>query len=513
MTKSSKNSYKRPVLLVILDGFGANPDRTDNAVALARTPRLDHYFSRHPSTLIQASGPSVGLPDGQMGNSEVGHMTLGSGTVVKQDLVQIDAAIADGSFKSNDVLREAIFTARARNRPVHLLGLVSDGGVHSHVRHLIALIDLCREMGVKPLVHMVTDGRDTIPKCAKRYLPEVETALAAAGGRIATLVGRYFAMDRDNRWDRVERAWRAIVVGNGRSAAHAEEAISAAYETGHTDEFIRPFVIDGYRGMTPEDVLISFNFRKDRPRQIVAALADPNFAGFDRGDCPRARVTCMMEYDPALKLPAAFAPEQPSVTIADVLSKAGLAQFHCAETEKYAHVTYFFNGGRREVLPKEVQKLVPSPDVATYDLKPEMSAPAVANAVIDAMASGRYPFIVVNFANGDMVGHTGIRHAVLRAVESLDQEVGRVLDGARRLGYSTILTADHGNCDQMIDPETKTPHTQHTRNPVPFLVIDDRPRRLLGGGGLANVAPTVLELMGLPKPDAMTGESLLAPAA
>ncbi len=503
---------RRPTLLVILDGFGLNPSKIHNAVAEAHTPNLDEFFFRNPTTALDTSGRAVGLPEGQMGNSEVGHMTLGSGTVVRQDLVLIDQAIRDGSFFHNPAFVAALDRAVARGRPVHLLGLVSDGGVHSHLRHLLALIQLCRKRGVVPLVHMVTDGRDTPPKSAREFLGPVERALEGTGGRVVTLMGRFFAMDRDRRWERVERAWRAIVLGKGRQVMSAATGIDIAYANGETDEFIQPSVLPGYAGIEPDDEVISFNFRKDRPREIVAALAKADFTGFDRGDSPLARVTCMMSYDKSLQLAYAFDPDQPRITLNRVVSAGQIRQFHCAETEKYAHVTYFFNGGRETPASGETHMLIPSPKVATYDLKPEMSADKVADAVIAALESGDYGFVLVNFANGDMVGHTGVREAVIRAVEALDLHVGRVLAAAEANGYSVVLTADHGNCDQLLDPLTGAPHTQHTTHPVPCAVRDSQFWRLRSCGGLANVAPTLLQLMGLVQPVEMEGESLLLEA-
>jgi 2,3-bisphosphoglycerate-independent phosphoglycerate mutase len=503
---------RRPVALVILDGFGMNPSKINNAVAEARTPRLDEYFFRYSFSVLNASGTGVGLPEGQMGNSEVGHMTLGSGCVVRQDLVLIDHAIADGSFFANPALVRAVELARERGRPLHLLGLVSDGGVHSHLSHLLALIELCARYGVPPMVHMITDGRDTPPRSALHYLPPLESALDRAGGRIATVSGRFFAMDRDRRWDRVERAWRALVLGKGRAAASAREAIETAYAKGEGDEFIHPSPVAGFPGLAEGDCLISFNFRKDRPREIVAALGSPIFDGFDRGERPGLDLTCMMEYDPALKLPFAFVPEAPGTTLSRCFGELGIPQFHCAETEKYAHVTYFFDGGSHDKAPGEEHRLIPSPKVATYDLKPEMSAPQVASATVEAIRSGHYGFLVVNFANGDMVGHTGDKDAAIRAVEALDREVGRVLDAAVANGWSAIVTADHGNCDLMVDPETDEPHTQHTTHPVPFLVVDESRWTLAPAGSLADVAPSVLALMGLTPPAAMTGRSMLLAA-
>jgi 2,3-bisphosphoglycerate-independent phosphoglycerate mutase len=500
---------RHPVLLVILDGFGVNPSKINNAVAEAHTPRLDEYFFRYPFTLLNASGSQVGLPHGQMGNSEVGHMTLGGGCVVRQDLVLIDDAVADGSFSENAALNASLDKAIALGRPVHLLGLVSNGGVHSHQSHLLALIELCRSRGVVPWVHMIADGRDTPPKSALHGLDELEEALSLAGGRIVSVSGRFYAMDRDRRWERTERAWRAMVRGEGRKAGNARAAVETAYAAGESDEFIHPTLIGSYRGMEHGDPMISFNFRKDRPRQIVAALADPQFEGFDRGEPRLADMTCMMEYDRQLGLPYAFVPETPDVTLGRVISSRDIAQFHCAETEKYAHVTYFFNGGSQELLPGEDDHLIPSPGVATYDLKPEMSAPAVASAVVEAIQSRQYGFIVVNFANGDMVGHTGDLDAAIHAVEVLDREAGRVMDAAVGAGFSVLLTADHGNCDLMVDPETDEPHTQHTTNPVPLLVVDEDRWVLSPSGGLADVAPTVLSLMGIDAPETMSGRSLL----
>jgi 2,3-bisphosphoglycerate-independent phosphoglycerate mutase len=502
----------KPVVLIILDGVGVNPSPISNAVAQAQTPRLDEYYYRYPFTLLNASGTGVGLPQGQMGNSEVGHLTLGSGCTVRQDLVLIDDAIADGSFQSNPALLAAADAAKAARRPLHLLGLVSDGGVHSHVRHLMSLIELCRRRGVTPLLHMITDGRDTAPKSALNDLFELEQALADAGGGFATVIGRYHAMDRDRRWDRTERAWRAIVLGKGRGAADARSAVNAAYAAGETDEFIQPSVVGGYRGLQHGDPMVLFNFRKDRPRQIAAALALADFDGFDRGDAPRPAITCMMEYERTLGLPFAFVPDAPAVTLNQHLSGLGIRQFHCAETEKYAHVTFFFNGGVEAPAAGEVHRLIPSPSVRTYDLKPEMSAPQVADAVVEAIASEQYGFIVVNFANGDMVGHSGDLGAAVLAMEAVDREVGRVLDAAVAHGCGVLLTADHGNCDLMTDPETDEPHTQHTTNPVPLLVVDQQRWLLAASGTLADVAPSVLALMGLPAPAGMTGRSLLLQA-
>lgn len=500
---------RRPVVLIILDGFGSNPSKVNNAVIETRTPRLDEYFARYPHTLIEASGHAVGLPEGQMGNSEVGHMILGSGSIVRQDLVLIDDAIADRSFFENKVLLEAIDKAVTADRPIHLMGLVSDGGVHSHIHHLLALIELCSRRSAVPQVHMITDGRDTSPKSAISYLKWVEDALVKSKGQIATVAGRYYAMDRDKRWDRTERAWRALVQGTGRQAESARAAIEQAYAAGETDEFIVPTVLLNAEPIQEDDVVIFFNFRKDRPRQIVSALYKTDFDSFDRDGFESAQVYCLMEYDPWFGLPYAFEHDKPNTTLAHTISKAGLHQLHCAETEKAAHVTYFFNGGQSHAHAGEDQVIIPSPKVATYDLKPEMSAHEVADTVVEAIQSEHYAFIVVNFANGDMVGHTAVREACIRAVETLDQEVARVLDAAVAADYSAVLTADHGNCEEMIDPATGEPQTQHTVYPVPCLIVDNTAWRLATGGGLSNIAPTVLQLMGLSKPAEMPAHSLL----
>jgi 2,3-bisphosphoglycerate-independent phosphoglycerate mutase len=505
----TENMPRHPVLLIILDGFGVNPSRLHNGVELAHTPRLDEYFARYPHTVLQASGHAVGLPDGQMGNSEVGHMTIGSGTILRQDLVHIDEAISDGSFFTNSVLLAAVEAARHNQRPLHLAGLVSDGGVHSHISHLLALIELCRRNGVRPVLHMMTDGRDTAPSSALNYLDQIEPALREVGGCIATVSGRFYAMDRDNRWERTEQAWRAIARAEGVTAESARAAIESNYAAGVTDEFIVPTVIQDGEALQWGDQLVFFNFRKDRVRQLTSALFRAEFDAFDRGDFHPVIVTCMTEYDEWFRLPFAFDHDHPSTTLAEVVSRAGLQQFHCAETEKYAHVTYFLNGGRGDAYAGEERMVINSPKVATYDLQPAMSAPQVADAVIEAIGSGSYAFGVVNFANGDMVGHSGVPGAIIEAVEALDSEVGRVLDAAAGAGWSVILTADHGNCEEMIDPVTGEPQTQHTVYPVPCLVMDEVPWALSIGAGLSALAPTVLHLLGLPVPPAMSGHSLL----
>lgn len=458
---------RRPVILIILDGFGVSPSHLNNAVTQADTPRLDDYFSRYAHTVLQASGEAVGLPDGQMGNSEVGHLTMGCGTVLQQDLVRIDSAISDASFFENPALIAAVEHARNGQRPLHLAGLVSDGGVHSNISHVLALIELCRRNGVRPVLHMFTDGRDTAPNSALQYLYNIEPALLDAGGKVATVCGRYYAMDRNNYWSRTELAWTAITQAEGETAESAQIAIEAAYAAEKSDEFILPTVIDGGEPIQWGDSVVFFNFRKDRARQLTAALFKEEFTHFDRGDYSPVTVTCMTEYDEWYRLPYAFKQDRPHTTLAEAISRAGLHQLHCAETEKYAHVTYFLNGGKGDAFAGEERVIIDSPKVATYDLQPEMSADKVADAVIDTIRAESCAFIVVNFANGDMVGHSGIPEAAIKAVEALDREVGRVLDVAEAAGWSVVLTADHGNCEQMIDPVSGEPHTQHTVFPVP----------------------------------------------
>lgn len=503
---------RRPVVLIILDGFGVNPAKQHNAIYLAKTPRFDDYFSRYPHTTLQASGNAVGVPEGQMGNSEIGHMTIGCGAVLRQDMVRIDDSIASGEFQKNPAFIDALLKAKLTKRPLHLLGLVSDGGVHSSLTHLLAILRMCKIYAVKPLLHMITDGRDTAPKSALNFLHQIEAPLYDSGGSIATIMGRYYAMDRDKRWERVELAWRAIVLGKGQRTMSADSTLRSAYAAGDTDEFIRPAVLDTWQAVEPGDPMICFNFRKDRPREIVSALASTSFDGFDRGAAPLFTMTTMMPYDQTFPFASAFSPELPDLTLAEIISAQGYQQLHCAETEKYPHVTYFFNGGRQEPFAGEIQTLVPSPTVATYDMKPSMSADKVANTVVEAIRSRQYSFIVVNFANGDMVGHTAKADAVIEAVETLDREAGKVLDAAVAEEYSVILTADHGNCEEMIDPLAGEPHTQHTLYPVPCLILDQQRWQLSSNGGLANIAPTILQLMGLPIPELMSCGSLLLKA-
>lgn len=502
---------RRKTILIIMDGFGVNPSKKYNAVYEANTPRLDEYFGKYPHATLQASGSAVGLPDGQMGNSEVGHMTLGCGAILKQDLVRIDDAAEDGSLADNAALQAALANAKEQNRPLHLVGLFSDGGVHSHINHLIALMRICHVNGVQPSIHAITDGRDTAPKAAKTYFERLAPVLAETNGVVSTVTGRFYAMDRDNRWDRVEIAWQGMVNGVGEVATDALSAVDAAYAADEVDEFIKPRIVEGGELIQGNDPVLFYNFRNDRPRELSDALANAGFASFDRGGFEPVRLTTMTLYDKTLSAEVMFPPERPTVNLASIISDAGLKQFHCSETEKYAHVTFFFNSGREEPYAGEDRLVIDSPKVETYDLKPEMSAPEVADALIEALNKGKQDFIVCNFANGDMVGHTAVENAVVQAVEALDTQVGRVLDAAVANEYSVLLTADHGNCDEYLDPLTGEPNTQHTVYPVPLLVIDEVNWRLSTNGGLSNIAPTVLQLMGLEKPDTMA-KSLLVEA-
>ena len=501
--------------LVILDGWGLAEAGPGNAVELAATPTFDAIWERWPHTTLSASGRDVGLPPGQMGNSEVGHLNLGAGAVVKQDLARIDGAIADGSFYDNEVLVAACERARSSPRGrLHLLGLVSDGGVHSGWEHIEACIELAADQGVPDLVlHAFTDGRDTSPTGGARYIEEVERWLRSAG-RIGTLSGRYYSMDSDKRWERIERAFEAVVNAEGERAASAPEAIAASYGADVTDEFIVPTVIGDYDGMAPGDVVVCFNFRPDRMREIVAALADPGFDGFARGVAPATDLTTMASYRGEWDYPVAFPPSEPETTIAAVISGAGGRQLHVAETEKYAHVTYFFNGGREQVWEGEERRLVDSPrDVPTYDHKPEMSAAAAAEAFCSewrrgAEAGEPYRFGIINFANPDMVGHTGDVEAAVSAVEAVDDCLRRVLETVLTGGGACIVTADHGNAEYMREPDG-APNTAHTTNPVPLIVTADGVE-LRDGGILADVAPTALDLLGIAQPEAMTGATLRA---
>ncbi len=500
-------------MLIILDGFGERPERADNAVRLARTPVLTSLLARYPHTLIGTSGPDVGLPPGQMGNSEVGHLNFGAGRIATMDISRIDNAVHDGTLAGNAVVADVVGQAKKAGGRLHLLGLVSDGGVHSSLVHLGALVDVAKKAGVPVVVHAFLDGRDVQPGTAPRYLAEVERTLAGGAGVIGTVGGRYWGMDRDNRWERVEKAYRAIAEGAGPRATRAQEGVERSYAAGKTDEFVEPFVVGDYDGIHPADAGLHGNFRPDRARELTRALALSDFDAFARAKgAPLAgRYACMTTYDGSFGLPIAFPKETYPNIFPEILAQAGLTQFRCAETEKYAHVTYFFNGGREAPFPGEDRKMLPSPkEVATYDQKPEMSAAAVAQSTTDAIGTGRYDFILVNFANPDMVGHTGVLDAAVHAVEAVDAGVGQIVEAARALGGAVFITADHGNCELMKDPATGQPHTSHTLNPVPLVYVndaDDR-ARLRSGGRICDVAPTLLQLLGLPQPAEMTGVSL-----
>jgi 2,3-bisphosphoglycerate-independent phosphoglycerate mutase len=505
----------RPLVLVILDGFGERAERADNAVRLANAPALASLFAAYPHGVIGTSGPDVGLPPGQMGNSEVGHLNFGAGRIAMMDISRIDNAVHDGTLAANAVLGDVVAKAKAAGGRLHLFGLVSDGGVHSSLVHLGALVDVAKRAGVPVVVHAFLDGRDVQPGTAPRYVAEVEKRLAGGAGRIGTVAGRYWAMDRDNRWERVERAFRAIASAEAPRAATAQEGIERSYAAGKTDEFVEPFVVDGYDGVRPGDAGLHFNFRPDRARELTRALALRDFDAFARpaSSAPlEGRYACMTTYDATFGLPIAFPKETYASIFPEVIARAGLTQFRCAETEKYAHVTYFFNGGREEPFDGEERKMLPSPkDVPTYDKKPEMSAAGVAQAVEEAIRSGRFDFVLVNFANPDMVGHTGVLDAAIHAVEAVDAGVGKIVAAARAQGGAVIVTADHGNCELMKDPATGQPHTAHTLNPVPLLYVNDADAKatIRPGGRICDVAPTMLELMGLPQPAEMTGRSLL----
>jgi 2,3-bisphosphoglycerate-independent phosphoglycerate mutase len=511
-------SRPRPVVLCVLDGWGCRSEPADNAIAAARAPNWHRFFETSPHARLQASELYVGLPEGQMGNSEVGHMNLGAGRVVMQDLPRIDQAIADGSLAKSPALAGFIAAMKASGGTAHLLGLLSPGGVHSHQRHLAALARFLDAAGIPVRLHAFLDGRDTPPKSARGYLQEFAAATAGLTHlALATVSGRYYAMDRDKRWDRVEKAYRALVAAEGERAGDAEAAIAAAYAAGKSDEFVPPAVIGDYAGMRDGDGVLSANFRADRVREILTALLDPDFAGFPRTRAVRfAAALGMSEYSTELNrfLATLFPPEDLGDTFGEVVARAGLTQLRIAETEKYAHVTFFFNGGREAEFPGESRILVPSPKVATYDLKPEMSAPEVTDKLVAAIDEGRFDVIVVNYANTDMVGHSGDIAAAVKAVEAVDRCLGRLAEAVTRAGGTLLITADHGNAEMMRDPATGEPHTAHTLNPVPLLLVNP-PAGVTGleDGRLADVAPTLLQLLGLRQPRAMTGRSLLRRAA
>ncbi len=504
----------KPVMLMILDGWGINPSRENNAVAMAATPNLDRLFSEYPNTRLDCAGPAVGLPEGVMGNSEVGHLNIGAGRTVYQTLLRIDRAIADRSFFDNPAFKRVMDQVKTRGSKLHIMGLVSDGGVHSQLNHLLALVDMAESSGLSDVrIHAILDGRDTPPDSGKGYVRKLETAIAGKKGiRIATLCGRFYAMDRDTRWERTETAYRLYTEAQGLGETDPVKAVENAYERGETDEFVKPVVIGPPSAMEDGDGLIFFNFRADRARQITRALTEKDFKGFLRRKKPEfSDYVCMALYDETFGLPVAFGSVKLEGILGAVISGLGLSQLRIAETEKYAHVTYFFNGGEETPYPGEDRCLIPSPrDAATYDLAPGMSAVAVADELLHRISGGTpYDLIVVNFANMDMVGHTGVISAAVTAVETVDTCVGRVVAAFRKAGGDVIVTADHGNSEQMVD-EKGGPHTAHTLNPVPLILVSDSLKQAdLRTGCLGDIAPTVLTVMGIAKPAEMTGVSLI----
>lgn len=525
VTMENKNTKK--VLLVIMDGWGLSPITEGNATILAKTPVLDYIYATYPKISIAASGLEVGLNRGEMGNSEVGHLNLGTGRVVWESMPRIDTSIEDGTFVNNPILLQNL--SFAREKKLHLIGLVSSGGIHSHFRHLVALIEAAKKQKVSEVcIHFISDGRDTSPNAAAGFASDLEKEIKRIGlGKIVSLVGRYYAMDRDKHWERTALAYNLFVHGEGRQAANIHQAIEASYGNGKTDEFIEPFIIDKSGIISEDDAVVFYNFRADRMRQIVESFITENFKSFTLKSQPSLHICTMTEYEKSYALPVLFAPVDMKNTLADILEKFNKKQTHIAETEKYAHVTYFFNGGREQPHDGETQILVKSPRVATYDLKPEMSAHEVANKTIEAMRQ-QSDFIVVNFANGDMVGHTGILKAAIAACEEVDKCLFKVLGKASELGYNTIVTADHGNCEIMIDPATRQPSTEHTTNPVPFVYLNfpEKPFEASANfsysqdemimysaepyrGVLSDVASTILGLLKIDKPAEIEGINLV----
>ncbi|NLT94053.1 MAG: 2,3-bisphosphoglycerate-independent phosphoglycerate mutase [Clostridia bacterium] len=507
-----------PTVLVILDGWGLGQPVKSNAIYAAHKPNYDYFLANYPWTTLQTSGEDVGLPEGQMGNSEVGHLNIGSGRIVYQELTRINKAIREGTIKSNPALLEAMEYAREHNKSLHLMGLLSDGGVHSHITHLEALVEMAKELGLdKVYIHAFLDGRDVPPQSALDYILALEKKLEELQlGKIATVSGRYYAMDRDKRWERTALAYKAMVDGEGVKATMARVAVEQSYDLRVTDEFVEPTVIVDKSGnpvgkIEPGDAIIFYNFRADRARQITRAFVDEDFPGFVREKgYLKVRFVCMTQYDAEIQAPVAFPPQNLENTLGEVLSNAGKKQLRIAETEKYAHVTFFFNGGVEEANEGEERILIPSPKVATYNLKPEMSAYEVTETVVEKILSKKYDFVLINYANPDMIGHTGFLDAAVKAVEVVDECLGKVYHAVREVGGSLIITADHGNAEIMEDDEGK-PHTAHSCNLVPLILIDDnlKTAQLKSKGSLRDIAPTVLALLGMEKPEEMTGDNLI----
>ena len=507
---------KRPpvAVLVIFDGWGLRAERQANAIAMARTPTMDRLYRTQAHTEIDASGEAVGLAPGVMGNSEVGHLTIGAGRVIYQDVMRISKAIKTGAFARNEILLGAIRRARDSGHTLHLWGLLSDASVHSHIDHLFALLELAAGEGLRKIaVHAVLDGRDTPPRSALPYVDALDAKLKKLGcGVVATVTGRYFAMDRDKRWDRVERAWRAIVLGEGIAESGARAAVEHAYAADQSDEFVEPRVIAGGVPLSDGDQVVCINFRADRARELTAALALEQFDGFVRLRFPRVGYVCMTEYDRAFGLPLAFGPEDVKNSLAEVLARSGVHNLRIAETEKYAHVTYFLNGGAEKPFPLEERVLIPSSKVATYDLEPTMQADKIAERAAEEIISAKFGVVVMNFANPDMVGHTGKLEATIKAIETTDAALGKVIDAVERANGVALITADHGNAEFMADPATGQAHTAHTTYPVPLILFDPSFKGKLGAGGtLADVAPTLLGMLGIEAPPEMTGHDLRIP--
>ena len=521
MTVNKVSLRKRPCVMIIRDGWGYNPRPEEdafNAIKVAKPPVDAMLMANYPHCLVSTCGEDVGLPEGTMGNSEVGHQNIGAGRIVYQDSVRITLAIRDGSFFDNEQLNKAIDHAKTSGGKLHLMGLCSDIGVHSLLGHLYALLELAKRKGLKKVyLHAFTDGRDSPPTSGAGYIADIEKKMAELGsGQVASIMGRFYGMDRDNRWERVQVAYECLTSGIGNKASSAAEAMQTSYAKNETDEFVMPVNITDAAGkplalIEDGDSVIHFNFRGDRPREITRAFVDTPFTHFDRKVCPKVYYVCLTEYDASIKAPAAFVPQREMPNIAgEYISKLGLTQFRCAETEKYAHVTFFFNGGQEKPFPGEERQIVPSPKVKTYDLKPEMSAPEVCDVILEKLDSGKFDVVICNFANPDMVGHTGVLEAAVKACLTVDTCVGKILDKVKQLGGSAVILADHGNFERMWDVKNNMPHTAHSVGSVPLIVFDEQFKgRTMTDGRLADVAPTFFEVMGIEKPAEMTGKSLL----